>query len=278
MNLLEKANQFVLLFIETLRRVGLWRAWVILLVYALLHWFILYAHYMYVRPPFYGLLAPWVATFGADRAVAFTHYPQQLFYLGQYAGWAKLAISLLLEGLVLAAVARLFYQAFTGERPARPRYSPLVFWLNLVAAWLILNLLMLAVGAVLPSLAAPYINGPRRLLVFTYGVLPFAFTFVFSLLILTIPAIAVNGDHVLGAIGRSVRQFLRRPLTCFAMGFVILAVPVLLNVVTGRPAGIINSFKPELLFWLLSALLFVEMIANFLWMGVAVRFLLEPED
>jgi len=278
MNLLDKFNQFLLLFLETIRQFGRWRIWGVLFLYLVLHWLILYGHYQYVKTPFYGWLSPWIDLVGGDRSVAFSHYPQQFYYLGRFAGWAKLVVSLLVEGAILGFVAALFWRSFTGELVEGPRRSGVTRWINLVLAWAVLNGLMMAAGQLLPAIAGPWLTGPRRVLAFSYVVMPFFFTLIFAVMYFAIPRVAIMGENVLVAIGRSMAVFFRRPLTVFFAAFLVLVVPVLLNAVTSRPAGIIDGFRPELIYWLLAASLVIEMIANFFWMGTAVRFLIEPEE
>lgn len=277
MNLLDKINQFLLLFVDTLRRLGNWRIWAVLLGYLALHWLVLYGFFRYVSTPFYGWLTPWVDFLGGDRASAFSHYPQHFFYLGRYAGWSKLLVSLLVEGPVLGLVATMFWRSFTNAPLEGPRRSMVARWFNLVLAWAVLNGLMMAVGHFLPTLASPWLNGPRRVLMFSYLVLPFFFALVFAIMYFALPRAAVLGENALVAIGRSVVQFVHRPFLAFFAACLILSVPMFLNAVTSRPASIIDGFRPELIYWLLSASLVFEMVANFFWMGTAVRFLIEPE-
>jgi hypothetical protein len=41
---------------------------------------------------------------------------------------------------------------------------------------------------------------------------------------------------------------------------------------------IIEKFRPELVYWVLLAGLAVNALASFLWMGTAVRFLIDEEE
>jgi hypothetical protein len=278
MSFLDKVNQFVLLFVDTLRQFGRWRIWLVLGFYFLLHWLILYGHYEYVRAPFYGLLSPWIHWIAGNHASAFSHYPQHLYYLGRYAGWAKLLVSLLVEGAVLGAVASMFERGFTGESYLAGRRSWPVRWFNLTIAWAVLNGLMLAAGTYLPLLAGPHLTGPRRVLAFSYLVLPGCFALLLGVFFFAIPRVAIFGENCAQALWGSIVMFFHRPFTAFFAAAVILAVPAFLNAMTSRPASIIDRFRPELIYWLLTASLIAEMVSNFFWMGTAVRFLVEPED
>jgi len=273
-NLLDSINQFLRLFIGTFRQLGRGRIWLPLVVYFALQWLVLYAHYDYLRLPFYDLISRWTTLFGSDMATAFGHYPQHFLLLGQFSGWAKLGVGLILEGLVLGMVARLFHHRFTGSEHGR---SALNAWFDLVLIWVVINGLMLVSGMFLPNWLGSLINSPRRLLAFNLGLLPFLYTLVFALFFMAIPMVMVRGYSGLKAIVKSVGLFFRRPFTFFCLAMTILTFPILLGVIVSRPAGIIESFKPELVYGLLVASLVVEMIAYFLWMGTAVRFLTEDD-
>lgn len=274
MGLLENVNQFVLLFFDTIRQVARWRIWLVLLVYYLLQWLSLYVLYDYPAGPLGGGVARWVSLFGPQEATAFGHYPQHFLLLGKVAGWAKLALGLVLEGLVLGMVASMFYRSFGGgDTGVTTGSSFVVRWANLIVVWLVVNGLMLAAGQILPVWATPYLDGSRRVLAFSFVLMPFVFTLIFSVFLLAIPSVVIYKDHAFRAIGRSVRYFFRRPLSLFGLAAVILGLPILLGALASRPSGIVTSFKPELVYWILSVSLFIEMIAYFFWMGTAVRFL-----
>lgn len=277
MSLIDKINHFFLLIIDTVKRIGLWQAWLILIGYFLINWFMLYAHYDFMSPFFYGLMKFWTSLVNPNMSVTFTHYPQHLALLDSYFSWAKLGVGLLFEGLILGFVARLFAgRVFkSGTVAARSLWS---LWIQLIIVWFVLNGLWMLIGSQLPSLAQPYLNGPRRLAAFGFVVLPFCFMVVFSLLYYALPAVAIYGDNVFQAIARSLKLFLRRPFTSFFLAALVLIVPTFLAALASRPDQILDKFRPELVYYLLVAGLAVEIPANFLWVGTAVQFLRDTQD
>jgi hypothetical protein len=272
--LLERINQFIFLIVESLRQFVQWRIWAVLLPYYFLQWLVLYVLYIYPDGLLSGLVFRWASLFGTDQAAAFGHYPQHFLLIGGISTWAKLLIGLVFEGLVLGSVAVHFHRRFTRgqELPASGRSFP-GKWLNLTLVWLVINGLMLAAGQFLPDLMGPTSDNPRRLLSFSYVFMPLVFTIIFSVLFLAIPSVVLFQDDAIRAMGRSFKHFLRRPFTMFGLGIVILAIPILLGALASSPTGIVNSFKPELVYWILAGSLLAEMISAFFWMGTAVRFL-----
>jgi hypothetical protein len=277
--LLDRINQFITLFLDTLRQITNWRIWLPLLGLFAVYWLILYAHRDYVSPVFYSALGPWLRLLGDNQAIAFGHYPQQFLILPSAFGWAKLVVGLVLEGLLLGLVARLFARAYGMVAMPGTQVRPFgSLWLHLVVVWVILNGVTVLVGYVLPAIAGPYINGPRRLVAFGFVIMPFVFTLIFSLLLFAIPAVAAYGETSFRAIARSLRIFLRRPFTCFFLSMIVLAVPLLIAAITNLPVALIDRFRPELIYWLLLISLAAETVANFFWMGTTIRFLAEPEE
>jgi hypothetical protein len=108
--------------------------------------------------------------------------------------------------------------------------------------------------------------------------LPGSFTLIFSLFVFVVPSIGLFGDSIQAAISRSLRIFYHHPLTCIALAGSILALPMLFSILSGYNSLLMDRFRPELIYWLLVVGLFADMVANFFWMAVTVRFLLTQDD
>jgi hypothetical protein len=279
MSWLDRINQFLTLF-SWIPSGGLghWRAWLPLLALFFVNWLMLYAHREFVHAPFYGILHPWVQLIGGNNAAAFTHYPQQYFLLPNLFSWAKLLVGVGFEGLMLGLVARALHRTYASGRGSGGGRSVVSLWGHLIIIWLALNGLNMIVGYLMPSLLAPLINGPRRLLAFSFGLMPFCFTLIFSLFLFAIPSAVANGEGAFRSMGRSLRLFGRRPFMCFFVAMAILFVPLLLGSILNQPVQVADRFRPELIYWLLVISLACELVANFFWMGTTIRFLVEPED
>lgn len=278
MSLIERINHYFLLILDTLKLAGLGRAWLILLAYFLVNWMLLYAHFDFMSPLFYGAVKLWTSTVNPGLAQVFTHYPQHFALMDYYFGWSKIIVGLLLEGLVLGLVARSFTRrVFRRGRGGESR-SIWSLWFHLVIVWAVLNGLWFLLGSVVPSLAQPLLTSTKRILAFSFVALPGLFMVVFAVLYAALPAVVVYGDNALKAILRSIRLFLSRPFTSFFLAAAVLVVPSVLAALVSRPEEIINRFRPELIYYLLLAGLIVEVPAYFLWMGTAVHFLRDTED
>jgi len=279
MNIITGINQFIGLFLSTLKQVLHARTWFILFLYFVLTELVLFAHYEFLSPVFYPLIKSWISLFGEDSFKAFSHYPGHFLYMPYYFSWAKIIIGLLFEGLVLGAVAAMFadnYRNLTGSGKTQFKETfPLV--LQFMAAWIIFNGLTVLINLYLPDLlAAFHQDSPRRLLAIRFVLQPFILAVIFAMLFFAIPAVAVYRENFLRAVFRSVKLFFRRPLTSFFLAGFIMFVPYIVSAVP--PDVIITKFKPELVFWIMFIGLGVEMVASYFWMGTAVRFLLEEEN
>ena len=271
MNILDRINFFIQLFLDALRQLFSGRIWAPLVLYAALQWLVLYAHYQFNDPNLFGVMSFWTDFVRADYATAFTHYPQHFVLLGYYYGWAKMLIGLPLEGLILGLVARRFYFRYTGEWPQ----NRLSFgtWINLILIWVVMTALLTAAGQFLPTALSSLIDSPRRMLAFAFVVVPALYSFIVALFYLAIPMLAIGRMNFLTAISRSLKGFIRRPIMFFSLAGVSLAGPLLVGALTSQPSKIVDGFKPELVYWLIAASLVLEAIAYFFWMGTAVRYL-----
>jgi hypothetical protein len=289
MPLIESLNWFLYLFIDTFHLVGRVKTWLLLALLFLLNWFILYAHYDFLTPIFYETVIDWVELVDqvgnwitgteTSNAENYTHYPAHLYLMPEYFRWAKLILALLLEGLILGAVARVFGKYFIWRREdwaARRSFG--VSWPAIMLAWIIINGLMFLTGFFLPVWLRPFLDGPGRELALSAIVLPSIFTLIMALFFFTIPSIAVLGDGFVKAVRRSLRIFHRYPFTCLSLAGSILLVPIVISILSGYSSEIIQRFDPALVYWILFAGLIAELIANFFWMGTAVRFLAERQE
>jgi len=266
--------------VDTCRQIGQWRIWLVLLGSFLVNWLVLFAHYDSMSPVFYGIVSAWTSLFGADKAIAFTHYPQHFLLLGDYYGLAKLGVGLLVETAVLGFAVHLFARRFLMGGLAREQGEGISVsrWLNIVLVWVLFNVLTMVAGIYMPEWFAPLLTGSRRITVFNYVFMPGVVMGILSLLFFAIPAVVVFRENAIRAVWRSLKVFIHRPFTCFFLAFLVLTPPLLFSILSGNPADIVEKFKPELVYWLLSAGLLAEIVANFFWMGTAVRFFAEPEE
>jgi len=274
MGFLTSINRYIGLIIDAIRQIARGRVWLILGGYLVVQWLLLYAHFQYTLPLFHSFIDLWTRLWHESLAAPFSHYPGHFLFMPYFFGWAKFFLGICVEGLVLGLVARQFWLAMAGGREGGlelPRLN-LFMWLQLMGGWLLINGLILAIGNYLPGQIIPLLDdSPRRILAFELVVLPFLDMILFAFLFYLIPAIAVFGDNLFKAVGRSVRMFLSSPFLTILLAGTVLAGPVLVSFASGKPNEIIEKFHPELVYWLLFVGLIVDLLANFFWMSSAVR-------
>ncbi len=280
MGIVSGINRFIGLFVDTFKQFGRGRIWLLLFAYFLLNWLLLYAHYDFMSPVFYGFIKFWTGLFGSHQATGFTHYPGHFLLLPYFFGWAKFYLGIILEGAVLGATALMFYDSFLDvEKEDRSTFkATLSSWIHLVLAWLVINGLIMLVNLKLPDLLEPWLAGsPRRIKAFEFVLLPFIYVVILALFYHVIPSVAVFRENFLKALRRSLCIFVKNPFTCFFLSLVVLAGPVFVSILSSRSGEIVQKFKPELVYWLLLAGLIVDVFFYFFWMGTAVRLLVDEE-
>lgn len=280
MSLIGRVNRLLESYVDTVREAGCLRVWVLLLSYGAVHAAILWSLGSYPTTVGYALVHAWLQLFRPEISNGFSHYPGHLLLLPYVFDWSRFAVGLLLEGGIMGGVAMAFYDRFVESRQDERLSWRLLWssWGNLIAGWLVVNGLMLAAAALLPGWLETWLHGsPRRQLLVQFGVLPGFYVFVMAVFFFVIPIIAIYGENVFQAVSRSVGLFARHPFGCFLMAGSVLVLPLSILTVAGRSDIIVERFHPELIRYLLFAGIVAETAAGFLWMGLAVRFMLEEE-
>jgi len=282
MAFLKNFNQFLSILLDTVRAAGRGRIWLLLLGYAAVVALGLLALYRCFTPmtyPFSRVVLALASFVGGWDAQGFYQYPSQFIILPVAHSWFKVVFAILFEGLILGAAALLFHRHFTGSqvtaRGPKPLWSS---WGQFILASLFLNLLLIVLSFV-PGILQTFLEGnPRRQVIFELVAVPVIYAILQGLFFFVIPAIALYRDGVFQALARSFRTFIHRPLTCFFLAGVALVLPTLISLAANHPDVIIEKFYPELVYWILLLGVVADMIFNFLWVGTAVRFLVDEEN
>lgn len=280
MGFVASVNFFIALFYDTIRRVFVWRVWLLLVAYFLFHWLVLYAHYKFYSPFFYGLVMPWTEALDHQSALGFIHYPGQFLTLPFFFGWAKFILSIPFEGPVLGVIAIMLYRTYSGQYYSRPNSTRqwLYVYLRLVIAWLAVEGVMMLINTYLPELLSSTLNrAPRRIFVFRYMFLPGIHILLLSLFYFVVLYVVVHQASFFGAVRWSAKNFLNRPITCLFLAAIILAVPIAVSLILYNSPALVERLQPEAVYWVLLGGLAADMLVRFFWMGTAVRFILQRE-
>ncbi len=270
--MLDALNRFIALFVDTFRQFGRGSAWLPLVLFYIILTFALVVLVRFAEPFWFGAVLAWLSLFEAGVTLGFQHYPDHYLLLPQVFGYAKLALQALLAGFVLALVARQFARAMASD-VTQPT-SSVRLWLHGIMVWILLNGLLWLAGRYLPELLGTLLDGPRRLLVYQFIILPGISTLILAPLFYAIPAIALHGDSIGRALGRSLRTAAGHPISTLLLAAMILSGPVLFAIMAGYSPQLIERFRPELVAWVLGGGLFAELVASFFWMSIGVQVLL----
>lgn len=278
--MLKSINQFISLFLDTFKLFGRVKAWLLLCCIVFVNWLLLYSHYNFTDPMFYGVISWWTELWDAQYAAGFTHYPGHFILLAYYYSYAKLFIGLLIEGGLLGAVAVVFYRYIFAdtEKLKHSFQSTMKNWMHLTLGWIILNGILTIGHYYIPKMLSSVLLGsPRRQMLFEYGLLPSFDIIIVALFFFTIPYIAIYRTTVLAGIINSLKIFIKRPIFTLFLAGAILSVPIILSLIMSNPSVLVDKFKPSIIYWLLMGGIFIDLFVNFFWMGTAVNFLSEEE-
>jgi len=276
MALLDRLNKFLNLYLSVAGLAARPRLWLPFLIYAFLQLALLFILARYTHPLVYSVLSPLISLFSPEVAERFGHYPNLYFLLPTVFQIARLFVAVILEGLVIGLtsvmILRLYkssagFSGSIGEAAAR--------WPQLAAGWVLITAPLIALGWYLPEFFADQLIGsPRRLLVFGAG-LRLLTVLVYSVFIYALPAVIVFRTNALKGLWLSFRCFLRYPLFTFFLVFLPYLATVPISYMIERTDIVVTKFSPELVFYLLTAGLFVDMLVNFAVTAAAVVFLIE---
>ena len=281
MNIASGINRIIGLFVDTLKQFGKGRIWGWLLLYFLIDLLVLEAHYYYTSPMLHGFMSLWTGLFPEEQVTGFSHYPGHFIMLPYFFEWGKLAVGLIIEGLLIGASAILFYESYvTVPKEDRFKFKDLLpSWIHLVLAYLIMNGILVAVSYFIPSLLSEWLAySPRRILLFNWILMPGIYIVIVSLFIYMVPSIAVYRDNVLQALTRSLKTFFRNPITTIIVVAIILSASIIISNILSNTVTMVENFKPEIVYWILLGSLIVELIMHFLWMGTTVSLLVDEEE
>jgi len=225
-------------------------------------------------------VAPWTETLHQQSAQGFIHYPGQFLMLPYFFGWAKFLVSVPFEGPLLGAVAVLFYRSYDGQWYPRPDSARqrLYIWMQLVLAWLVVDGVMMLMNSYIPELLSSALyRAPRRIFVFRILFLPGVHVLLMSLFYFVAAYAAIRQVSFFRAIRLSVSNFRQKPVTCLLLAATILVLPIIVSVTLANAGTVVEKFRPEAVYWVLLGGLAIDVIVRFVWMGTAVRFILDRE-
>lgn len=278
--MLKSINYFISLFLDTFKLFGRVKAWLFLLCIFFVNWLLLYSHYQFTEPLFYGFVSWWTELWDPQYAGGFTHYPGHFILLSYYYNEARWFVSLFIEGGLLGAVAVVFYRyIFTDiETPKFSIRASFINWIHVTLGWSFINCLLYAGYKYLPMLFESFLwSSPRRQMMFDYGVIPMFNIIVVALFFFTVPYIAIYRTNVINGLKNSILIFFKRPILTLFLSGALLLVPIILSLIMNNPVALVDKFKPVIVYWLLFGGIVVDLFVNFFWMGTAVNYLSDEE-
>ena len=255
------------------------RLWLPLLVYTFLQFVILLIFKSYVSPVIYPILSPLVALLGKTTATMFAQYPGLYIALPYVYQWARLIFGIAFEGLAIGLTAMLLLK-YTIPRHAADWTSRSVYrrWPMLLTVWTIVTAIIVAANIFLPEIFRSYLEGsPRRVAAFDVIMRLIALV-LYALFIYAVPSIIAYKNNIVSAFKTTFTVFFRYPIFSFFLALLPYLLTVPTSYLTNQSAVIVNKFSPELVFYILTAGLIIDMVVNFIITVTVTGFLIEERD
>lgn len=255
------------------------RLWLPLLVYTFLQFVILLIFKSYVSPVIYPILSPLVALLGKTTATMFAQYPGLYIALPYVYQWARLIFGIAFEGLVIGLTAMLLLK-YTMPRHAADMTSRFVVnrWPGLLVVWTIVTAVIVAANIFLPELFRDYLAGsPRRVAAFDV-IMRLVALMLYSLFIYAVPSIIVYKNNIAGAFKTTFTIFFRYPIFSFFLALLPYLLTLPTSYLTNQSGLIVSKFSPELVFYIMTAGLIIDMLVNFIITVTVANFLVDEHD
>lgn len=278
MSFIDRLNRFIALYIYVIKRCWRLTAWLPFFFYAIFQFLLLVLLINYVEPHIYPILSPIISVLGQTEKEMFHHYPGLFILLPTVFQWLKIAAGVVFEGLTVGLASVLFLRIYGAKNGDRLRLS-FAFrqWLHLIIAWTLITAVLVIINKYAPMIFSEQLAGsPRRLLVFDI-ILRLVTVALYSLFVYAVPAVIVYRDNALRAFRTSLSIFARYPIFSFFLAFIpyLLSLPV--SYAAGKPDVIIDKFTPELVFYILTAGIILDVVINYIITGTVVKFLLDEQ-
>jgi len=267
------------MYAASLKAVFRLKLWLPFFILAAMQFLLLLLFRSYVHPNIYPLLSPLVELLGKNNADIFAQYPGLFIALPYVYQWARLILGMLFEGLAVGMTAYLFLIYFGSQRGERTGPAGVFSkWPQLAVAWAIVTAVILIINIYLSPLFRDFLAGsPRRLMIFDI-VMKLIGVAVYALFIFVIPAMFVYGKNIFEALKTSLSLFFKYPVFTFFVVLIPYLFTLPITYLSDQSAIIAIKFTPELIFYILSAGLVVDMLVNFVMTGALVSFLLDERD
>jgi len=222
----------------------------------------------------YAILTPYLRLMNAlveslgiapNTLTGFSHYPQLFMLLPTQFEWGRVLIGVVFEGAVIALTARAIARG--SAAPVSGRFGA-TRWIVCAGLWFVTYALLSAVTYTLPEWFAGWHTGsPRRTLALEFALFA-ANIAILAPLAYAIPLVGLRDYGPVRAILASLRMFWRHRATTFFLLFLpSLAFTYPLTVAISPSAGLTTRLQPEIVVWLLAALIIMNALVTFIYVA-----------
>ncbi|MEZ5359006.1 MAG: hypothetical protein R3F48_09275 [Candidatus Zixiibacteriota bacterium] len=278
-------GEFSFLYRQVLRQMLRIALWLPLLLQGLLTIGLAFAHENMFSTVFGPILEGWVKfLYTPEAARAFFFYPDHYLILPAIFSASTRVFSFICEAFFFAVFSDLLIALYRGEKPIIGQAFSHAFksYIKLTVSWAVLLLVLYFVSTYFYSFLENVLGfslhtAPRRqflALIMLHGVN----VLIYMPFIYVIPSIMAGGAAWWPAITRAVRLTIKHPFITLA----IVAIPYTIAAVPSLPLSytrkIISIFNPELVFQLMLVVIVINILANFVLLGAAVKFFMDKNE
>lgn len=277
-------GEFSFLYRQVLRQMLRLVLWLPLLTQGLLVIGLAFLHENMFSTVFGPLLQSWVGFLYPEAARAFFFYPDHYLILPAVFGASTRIFSLFFEAFFFAVFCDMLISLY---RAGEPTLSGAVkhavhMYVKLTCTWAVLLAILYLVSTYFYAFLENVIGfslhtAPRRqflALLMLHGVT----VLVYLPFVYIIPSLMAGGAGWWASIKRAMALSIRNPFVTFG----IVVIPYTIAAIPSLPLSytkkIISVFNPELVFQLMLVVIIINILANFLLMGTALKFFMDKTE
>jgi len=253
-------------------------AWLPFLIYGFLQMAVLIILANYTNPFIYPVLSPLVGYMVDENASMFNHYPTLYLLLPYVYQWFKIAVGIIFEGLVAGMTVVLLMGIINGKNKTGPTLKAAFNkWPQLLIVWTLMTAILWSIDMYLPGVFEGMLaESPRRQMAFNI-VLKLFTVGIYSILMYSIPALILYKNGLLESLKTSFRLFIKYPFFSFLLALVPIIITLPASYGISNANVIVDKFSPELVFYILSAGLLLEFVANYFLTATLVKFMIDEK-
>jgi MFS family permease len=274
-------SEFGYLYGQTFRQVTRVKLWIPLLVQAFVMLILALMH-LYIFSPIIGpIIRAWTGLFRPELAAAFFHYPAQFIFMPYFFGQAQMLVNIFIEAFLFGIVIDLFLALYHGRKPVFMTSVGTALWryFQLMLVWFVILGVLYLINTYFFDIVENVFGyslqaAPRRRVGAEFSLRAITVV-VYAACIFILPSIMAGAGSWINRIRRGFAVAFRHPFVAIGLVLIPYLVGFLPSWALSNASTVVDTFSPDLVFFLILISIGLDVILNFFMLGTAVKFYMD---